>query len=435
MAVFNVSFLNPKAARGGSGYNALVDQLAIQENSLAVDGKLSPGDYDLLIGKAQSLYSNPGLTNDQRSNILVKISDYKKAKAVGKLNDTNDIGALNRNVADDTRKLSMGVANNPALYLKAKGDVLQAKLGQLSDTIDGLNASGADASQHVNEFNDTLAQYSDVLQAESDVSSYQSGAVPKTDFAAYVTTNSKGEITDFNIDRVGKGGYLETNGVYGGLPLYGKMNRKENGKLIFSLGNTNYSAADVVTPDPANPGAVRAPRLFSEDTQKSTGSGFSQAQAGTYKQVDLSTLKAQGAIPVGGWAQSADGIFYQRKQDGSYKKLLNTDLTKLGLKENDVLKIPKSFESNITPFVNETADAAAAPAPMPAAPAGQTPVPTGPGPAPTTPSFQDLFKQQFVPGGTPKTPNPVERAPQQAPGIAGKAVSAAKGFLSSVFGA
>lgn len=438
MAVFDVSFLNPKAPRGGgSGYNALVDSLAIQKNALEVDGKLSPGDYDLLIAKAQSIYSNPGLTANQRSNVSVTISDYKKAKAVGKLNDANDIGALNRNVQDDTRKSAMLFANDPKTYLKAQGDILQAKLSRLSDTIDSMNAAGDDPSQHLNEFNDTLAQYNDVLQAESDVGGYVAGTAPKTDYAAYVTTNSKGEVVSFDVGKVGsKNGYLETNGVYGGLPLYGKMNRKENGKILFTLGNTNFSAADVVTPDPANPGAVRAPRLFSEDTQKTQGnSSFSTAQAGTYKQVDLAGVRPQGAVPVGGWAEGGDGVFYQRKPDGGYKKFVNTDLEKLGLKENDVIRIPKSFESGIVPFVNETSDASAAPAPVPPTPAAPAPVGTGPGLGTPAPTVQSVVDQQFkLPGGRAKTPNPTERAPASTVGIAGKAIGAAKGFLSSIFG-
>ena len=96
MAVFNLSFLNPgnKKSSGGSGYGIMVDQLSILENDLQSDGVLSPGDYDLLIKKAENLSTSPGLSADQRSNIAVKISNYKKTKKVSDYTKTGDISPL-----------------------------------------------------------------------------------------------------------------------------------------------------------------------------------------------------------------------------------------------------------------------------------------------------------------------------------------------------
>ncbi len=97
MAVFNVSFLNPAMrSSGGSNSGLLADQLSILQNELGKDGFLSPGDYDLLIEKARTIQSMPGLSASQKSEYNVKISAFEKQKSVGVLSKEGDIGFMNR---------------------------------------------------------------------------------------------------------------------------------------------------------------------------------------------------------------------------------------------------------------------------------------------------------------------------------------------------
>ena len=146
MAVFDVSFLNPNAKRGSGGYGVLVDQLSILENQLESNGKLSAGDYDYLTSEAEKLRNHPSLTNDQRSNVDVKISAYKKGKQVSGLKDTQDIGRLNREMKDDFNKNSLLFENNPKVLLKANADALQAKLEMLTDSITSREGASDDSS-------------------------------------------------------------------------------------------------------------------------------------------------------------------------------------------------------------------------------------------------------------------------------------------------
>lgn len=430
MAQFDVSFLNPKVKGSGGqkAYSFLTDQLSIKENQLAADGKLSPGDYDVLVGLAQNIYSNPGLTADQRSNINVKISEYRQKKSTTGLKDSNDISRMNNELKDDISSTTMLVGNNPTALLGLRTKSLHNKLNTLSASIASLEAAGDDPSNHYNEFNATLAEYNDLMDAYSAVQGYTPSGKPAADLVAYVMTNSRGEITSIDFGRPGsKTGYLETNGLYGGLQIYGKVNKKENNKNIFMLGKETFSAPDVMTPDPQNPLSMKASTLTADSLKR--GGTIQTAQYGVYKDMDPTSLVTQSAIRPGDWAKGSKGFLYYRKPDGTYVKYVNADPAKLGISENDVLSLPSNMENNMTNFVQETVDGSKPfnpPVPLNAPASQDLTNPIGPM------NIKDAFaKQQPAPSISP-TASPTERAPKTTTGIAGQALNAAKSFFGKI---
>jgi hypothetical protein len=434
MANFDVSFLNPKlrGSSGGQDYGFLVDQLDIKRNQLESDGKLSPGDYDLLVAEAQKIYAHPGLTPSQRSNIEVKISSYKSdsSRTLGK--DANDISKINREIKDDMSKIGLRFSNQPSKFLEAQAAAYNAKIDSISDSINRLEAAGDDATSHYNELTSTLDDYNNTLQALDDVTNYGGSGAPTSNYAAYVVTNSKGEVVDLKVDRIGaQAGYVETNGVYGGLPLYGKVNRKEYGKNVFTLGSQTFSANDTVIPGPD--GTLKPSTLISSAQQKNAKGGFSIAQSG-YDNIDLNSVRPQSAIRAGGWIEGEKGFLYQRQDDGSYKKYINSDKEKLGITDNDIIRGPRSYESGIISNVTETIDGSLpTQAPLPD-PSMMGPMQSMVTPQMTT-STPATMMPQSQPAGRAKTGGaPTERSPQTSQGIVGKALGAAKGFFSNLFG-
>lgn len=426
MANFDVSFLNPKMRTSSGNYDFLVDQLDIKRNQLESDGKLSPGDYDILTKQARDIYSHPGLTSAQRSNVLVKISQYSQEKSTSGLKDNNDISKLNREIKDDMAKNAMLFGNNPELLLRTNADALRLKVDSLSQSIDSLNNAGDDASNHLNEYNDTINQYNDSLQALDDIKNHKPGEKPTSNYVAYLTTNSQGEITDVKIGRTGsQTGYAETNGLYGGLQIYGKVNRKEFGENVFQLGNTTFKASDLLLQDPDTPGALRNAPLFS---QKTSGGRSRGVVIDKYDQVDLSQVRPQSSIRAGGWAEGEKGFLYQRQDDGSYKKFVNANKAQLGISDNDIIKMPRVMEQGILPSVRETVDGSK-PFSAPISPAA-APVATST-PQQSVPTSTP--QQQTQGAGTSRTPSPVERAASSIAGVAGKALNVGKGILSYIF--
>ena len=209
MANFDVSFLNPKL-RGTSSqdYGFLVDQLDIKRNQLEADGKLSPGDYKLLTAEAQKIYAHPGLTPAQRSNIEVKISSYQSDSNKNLSKDANNISRINREIKDDMSKIGLRFSNQPTKFLEAQAAAYNAKIDSLSESINQLEAAGDDATEHYNELTTTLDDYNNTLQALDDVTNYKGGSAPTSNYAAYVVTNSKGEVVDLKVDRVGRTRWL-----------------------------------------------------------------------------------------------------------------------------------------------------------------------------------------------------------------------------------
>lgn len=425
MTVFNVSFANKKTQSSGQDYGILVDQLDILESTLSADGKLSPGDYTLLTQKAQQLYGHPGLSPAQRSNIEVKISSYKSSSSKSSLKDSQDISQLNNEAQDDGRKASMVYGNNPTKFLEAQSAIQSAKVRQLAESINSLDQSGSDSSAHVNEYNDALTTYQDTLQALEYVQGHVAGVAPTSDYAAYITTNNDGEIVGVKIGREGsQSGFLETNGLYGGLKIYGKLNHKENGKNVFMLGNQRYSGTDVVVPGPD--GTMKTSTLVNESMQKGKAGVFTTAVAG-YSDMDPASVRTQSSIRNGGYAQGSKGFIYKKNEDGTYTKYVNATAEKLQISDNQIIKLPNSMEKSILGSVTSTIDSAM-PAPTLPVPPTMTPTTMNASVAPTTTPGMSR-----APAGSPP-PQPTSRSPQSSQGLASRVMGGAKSFLAGLFG-
>ena len=355
MPVFNVSFLNPNLkAKKGAGVGILADQLAILENSLAKDGYLSPGDYDILIKKARDIQMSGSLSADQRSNYDVKISEYEKSKSVSNMNKTDDIARMNKMIKGEAAEDVMVVGNNPREFLKGRIASLQSKLGDLNDTIQRKTAAGDDTIDYYNEYNATLQEYSNKSEALDAINSFDQKN-PIQGYVAYVSTNKNGEIVDVDYAKYGeKSGYAETNGMIDGFQVYGKVNYKEDGKNYFKLGNKTFTAADRLIQDPANPGSFKPTKLMA-DVQDPSGRGeFTRAQAG-YVNLPGNSIPIQSYIPRNSWAKGINGTLYKRGEDGKYTKYLNATEDNLQI-DGPVLNIPEVFEQSLMKNVGETVD-------------------------------------------------------------------------------
>jgi hypothetical protein len=438
MASYN--FLGmPGASSASSNSNYLLDQLDIKENQLGSDGYLSPGDYQLLTSMAQKAYSSPGLTPDQRSSLLVKISGYQKAAATTQLTQNSNISDLNDDVSDTLAQATMLQGSNPAAFIKTNVDVLAAKLSQLKDAIDTADSAGQDSSALTNEYLSSLSQYNDMTNALQDVNSYTANptGVPQTDYAAYITTNSKGEITDVKIGQQGSiTGYNEVKALYGGLPIYGKANTAVNGTKTFKLGNNTYSgsattAIDPTTLQPMPAGVLTIPN-----------------QGSTYIDMDPKTTSPQGYIPDNGWAQgSTSSTFYQNNGGGKYTKYVNASQKALNIPDGGYITLPSALEQSLAPAVGTTTDLSApitppvaiSPVPNIGTPTSTTPTsstptpPAGSGPA----SFGGPTGNGSTapaPSATSRTNAPTKSSPTGIAGIAQNALGAATGFLGKLFG-
>lgn len=415
MPTFNFSGLTKKS--GGSSYGFLVDQLEILENKLSSDGKLSPGDYKLLKEKAQEIYSHPGLSASDRSNVMVKISKYESDSSKSSLKDLSDIDRTNRAAKDDIAKATMLLSNNPSLFLQAKEEVVKQKLANLAQSIENIDSAQGDSTAHLNEYSNTLQEYNDILEAQEAVQSKN----PNSGQVAFLTTNSAGEITDVKIGRIGsQSGYAETNGLYGGLKVYGKVNKKENGKNVFIIGKERFIGSDLYEQDPAVPGSLKPARLLSEKTTQGRTRGLVNSQD---VEIDLTQVRPQSAIRIGGWAEGGKGFLYQRLEDGSYRKYSNLSKDKLGISDNDIIRIPDSIEQGILPAVGETIDGSK---PF-TAPLTTSTVPMSAQSAPQAPT------EAPAPTGTSRTPSPTERSPRDVRGYAQRAFSRAGNWLKSIF--
>lgn len=424
MPAFDFSVLNPKFKKSSNNYGFLIDQLSIKQNQLESDGKLSPGDYDLLISEAQKLLAHPGLTSQNRSDISVKISSYQSDKKKVSSSEANDIDRLNREVKDEYNATGMLYGNNPNVLLQARADSLHSKLERLNDSISNLEGSAADSSNHLNEYNATLSEYNDTLEALDNVKNYKASGKPGSNYVAYITTNNSGEIIDVNVGRVGaKTGYVETNGLYGGMKIYGKVNKKENNNNVFLIGNDTFSAPDVMTPDPANPLSMKASILVSSTQQQGTNVKISTANQ--FKDVDLNNVRTQAYIRNGGYARGEKGFIYKKLDNGKFVKYVNSDNEKLGITDNDIISIPRVMEAGILPNVQQTIDSSQAfnqPLPVTLAPSVSAPAATTTSPATTTGS------------PTSRTSSPTTTSPRGALGYAKSTINKAQGFLQGLFG-
>lgn len=421
-------------AGGGAttDYGPLIDMLSIKEDQLASDGKLSPGDYKLLINQAQSLYTHPGLTPAQRSTVLTKIAGYQKDMSTSQLTQNDDITSLNDDYTQSMASINSKYANDPATFLKGQAAAQVAKIDQLSQAIDTMDASGQDASSHYNELTSTMQDYQDTLSSLDAVNQHAADPTKNsTDYAAYVTTNSQGQITDLKIGKTGSSsGYSPTNGTYGGLQVYGKANGKVDNKNIFKFGNQTFTeSSNISTVDGSAQNVLTAGGVGSN--------GYNVNQPSI--DVDPKTVQVQGSIRPGGYVQgtTSGSPLYQMQQDGSYKKIINPNLQQLGVQPGDVMTMPKEFLDSITPQVKQTVDGAAV---TPVLPPTTTPNPGAPAPAtPFAPTPAGQQAEAAAPArpspiGAPKVGSPKVTASSSLGGVAQGALNAVGGFFGGLFG-
>lgn len=419
-----MAYINAYKLKGAGGgtqdYGFLVDQLEIRKNQLEADGNLSPGDYDLLTKMARQLYTNPGLTPAQRSNISVKISDYESQAKVKTIKDNGSVDRLNRDIKDTKMEAQSLTIGTPENFLRANAATEKIRVDKLQNEADRLDASFDDSSKVRDELDVARLDYLDALQALDDVQKKN----PKSNYAAYAVTNSYGEVVSMEVKKVGTvSGYIPTNGTYGGLPLYGKINRvNESGKNVFSIGGQNFiEGKDIVT----GPDGVSTVKKLTLEGSAKKGSNIT-VNVGT-TEVGLPTLRSQNEVRRGGWAEGQNGTLYQRGEDGNYTKYVNQTKEQLGLKDGDAFRLSTTTEQSIAPYTMKTIDPVSdnVPPPMPPAPATSTAaIPTE-----TTPALAPASKGRPNTGGAP-----TERAPSDAQGLASRVTGGVKSFFGSLFG-
>lgn len=434
MAVFNVAstFGTSKKAGGGEGsgatYGILVDQLQIMESHLETDGNLAPGDYKMLGDMALKLYGRPGLTATQRSNIEVKIEQYKSKAKQAELTQMQDIEELGSEVKDSRNQIAMAAGNNPTAFLEAESTLQFARVQQLAEAIESLEQSGQSAASHALEYREAQIEYEDTLRAIEDMERAQSGEQVQSNYAAHLVTNNRGEIVSVKVaPRGSQNGYEEVGGVsYGGLGVFGKT-RREGEEQVFNLGNTRFAAGSVVVT-----GADGQLTLGSKDVLTSP-----DVQEGY--QINPETVRVQGILRSGDYGVGSKGFIYKKHADGTYTKYVNTPPEQLGLDEGSMLPIPANFESLLTNNVTETVDGSVQPDIMGAPLDTMGGINVGMGDV----QYDDSATLRSLPpaGTTQATPTsrgpaqPRASSPSTFRNVASQTVDAARGFLARVFGA
>ena len=141
-----------------------------------------------------------------------------------------------------------------------------------------------------------------------------------------------------------------------GLSVYGKVNDKRDGKNLFFLGGSIFSAADRLEADPENPGQFKPTKLVADVKQMGP---FKIGEAG-YVNMDTKSLRVQSYLPRDSWAKGMSGSIYKRRQDGGYTKYINlqsrADYGDIPNPE-DMMKIHPNVENSIMRSgVDETVD-------------------------------------------------------------------------------
>lgn len=425
MPVLNIaSILGKKAV--SQDYGFMIDSLDILKNQLEADGKPSSGDYDLLIKRGKEIYSDPRLSPLQKSNVAVKISSYQSDKQRSKITDTADISRMNNTYDNDIKETIYTGGNSPTAFLYGKMTALETKMFQLKESIEIMEQAGSDSSQQSMELKKITDQWLDVKDAYVIAESYKKGQPSQSDYSAYITTNSKGEIRDIDIERTGsKTGYYETNGILGGFPIYGKLNEKTpEGLAVFKIGNERFSAVDILKAGPE--GTFKSTKLISESVQMPVGRSMTKAVSENYP-VDSSKIRVENSSSVGDWIQGKDA-FYKDLGNGTYEKYKNATKDQLRIDDKSLLtKLPDITMNSINSRVVKTNDFSEQFQPpvdmgntTPSAPPMMTPVPT----TPMTP----------LPVGMQQSKEPTVRSPQTFGGYAASTISKAKSFLGGLFG-
>lgn len=431
MPAFDFSGIGMKS-RTNQDYGFLIDQLDIKKNQLESDGKLSPGDYDLLKNQAQQIYSHPGLSSKQRSDVLVKISQYEQEKKTNTLSEAGDVSRMNREIDNENKKLILGYGNDPQTFLQGKLGVTEAKMFRLQEIVSNLEAAGSDSSQQQMELDKTYNEWKDTKDALQASQSYAAEQPPESDFTLNIETNSHGEIRNMEISRGGpKSGFLSTNGVLGGFSVAGKVNAvvgTQKDKNLFRLGDKTYSASNILRPGPD--GTMKENTLIDESQQQTIGSRGTTKAVSEYSYLDPVNVKTQKYSRPGEWIQAGDS-FYQQQDNGTYVRNIGATKEQLQINDDDLMtNLPNELMSGVIAKTVKTNDLTKSfSLPISPSVAPNTSLQT-----PATPFGPQRVSSVPVPTGTSRTPSPIERVSQTIGGYAEKALNVGKGVLSRIFG-
>lgn len=358
MAVFDVSFLNPsiqKPLQGEGGVSVLFNEITILENQLKKDGYLAQSDYDLLMDKTRELELNSSLSATQRSRAATLTSSYESRKGTEQHTRNENVDEMDNALKSEGYEDILLVGNDPKKFLEGRASSLQAKLEQLQESITRRESTGQDTSGLMNEYQESMTELSDRYGALDGMAA-SDGQNPIDGYAAYMTTNSRGEIVDVDYAKFGsKSGFAETNGMIDGFQVFGKPNKKEGGKNVFILGNERFSGTDMMETDPLNPGSFKPTKMISESMQ--SGGIFSTGKQG-FLNVPGVELTTQSYIPKNTWGKGVDGTLYERLEEGGYRKYINTTPEDVNIDASRILALPKQFEDGIMRQVTDSVDSA-----------------------------------------------------------------------------
>lgn len=505
MAFFNVSKLNPNIkpkGGGGSSTGLFNDQLRRMEYEMsqAGFGQTPPGGYDVLIEEIRGfLNANPGLSESQRSDYETKIKKYETEQFLQESKRAGDTTYLDNTINGARANIAKQFGTNPLAYLSNEVSLLLQESNYYTDLIAERAGAGVDVSAYEIKRREIASELREKELMLEDVQNWtverllDSGVSPDTpedellqlanqlntdpsagpvsNVAAYVKTNSRGEIVSVEYGRPGtKSDYYETSAMMNGVPVFGVPNEKRDGVVRFNFGNNIFQTVDSSGFDPATGLIAKTPRLVAVGQQTLPGQDGAQSVTGAeygYMNFNPTSLTQQSYLDKNEWAKSTDGSLYYRGEDGSYTKHINPSEIIDRPKRDQMYTFSPDEEMSIAPMItNPVVDESQDIDPNSfvdfAGPVGPQLPEGGVGALPQDPALtsrtggridrtaannQAAFDQAL---GTREAPQeqasagqstqvrrsakaPTERAPKTALGIASNAVRSGVDFLKSTF--
>ena len=426
MASFDLGGLLLRKQPSSPDYGFLIDRVKIKTDRLAEDGKLAPGDYDSGIAEYQKLYSHPGFSPSQRSDIEVLISGLQRAKQLSIIKDFQDLPRLNREVENGYKESVYKYGNDPLIVLKSQQANLEQKMFILRENVADMERAGDDSTQALLEFDSAKNQWLDT-QAAIDLSENRTPGAPIEGFIANVETNSNGEIRDIRVTKRTEPGFILTTGILGGFTVAGKVDAKvsaREGKNVFKIGDTIFSAGSSLRPGPA--GELQPEILTAESQKVPVGSKGRTKVYEDFVELDSASIRPQKSTLSGDWIQSTDGSFYKDIGNRQYERYVGASKEQLQISDSDIMKnLPDVILSTVKQRTVKTNDLSA----QFDLPGGAIYGPPAPGTG-TTPQASQIPPST----GRERTPSPIAASPQGGFGYAQQTISKAGSFLKSLFG-
>lgn len=421
-------------------YGSVTANVDILRSRLKADGELSPGDHQNLVREYRKIYSNPGLTRENRIEISKKIAEEESLATTTALSFNNDTSRINTDYSNSVKQVSLAAGKDPRSFLMGKLRSLDIKIFNLKDSIANLNRSGdngnfVDDTKQQEELYKTIDEWQDTKKALTIAENYKSGSPPQFDFVAYIETNSDGKIRNIDIGPPGmKIGYLDTNGILGGFPILGRINSKGagiEGKGIFKLGQTTFQETSV-PPRLGMDGTMKASTLMADPQRVSVGSRGRTKAIGEYQDISPQSIQVQDTANPGDWIKGKGDTFYKSLDNGNYEKYVGATKDNLAITDNEILSsLPDNMISEINKRSTRTIDLTP---PFVPPSQGSTFLPPKPFPNMTmAPTPVAGYNTSTPPSATSRTNSPVVRAPQDAQGIASSTQKKA-GILSRILG-